>query len=132
MFGGSQAETKPATAVEESQPAALRGSKTEVATAKPKQHSIIRSASAGEAQPKPAQAQPQPQAQPKQVAAASAPEPAPAPKPRVIPIEKKETPAPERDMRTAFSAPPPSNGLLTGAQPVVPAGTFDNRFSGLR
>ena len=41
--------------------------------------------------------------------------------------------APEREMRTAFSAPPASNnGLLAGAQPVVPAGTFDNRFSGLR
>ena len=34
-------------------------------------------------------------------------------------------------LRTAFSAPPASNGaVLTGAQPVVPAGTFDSRWSG--
>ena len=37
----------------------------------------------------------------------------------------------EREVRTAYSAPPASSGgLLTGAQPVVPAGTFDSRFSG--
>jgi len=46
--------------------------------------------------------------------------------------EKKEAPrAPEREIRTASSAPPASSGgLLTGAQPVVPVGTFDSRFSG--
>jgi hypothetical protein len=37
-------------------------------------------------------------------------------------------------MRTAFSAPPSasSGGLLTGAQPVVPVGSFDSRWSGVR
>ena len=46
-----------------------------------------------------------------------------------------EAPAADsRELRTAFSAPPSasSNGLLTGAQPVVPVGTFDSRWSGLR
>ena len=34
-------------------------------------------------------------------------------------------------LRTAFSAPPASNGaLLTGAQPVVPTGSFDSRWPG--
>jgi hypothetical protein len=36
-------------------------------------------------------------------------------------------------MRTAYSTPPASNnGLLSGAQPVVPAGTFENRWTALR
>ena len=48
--------------------------------------------------------------------------------------EKLDAPrAPVRELRTAFSAPPASSsGLLAGAQPVIPAGSFDNRFSGLR
>jgi len=36
-------------------------------------------------------------------------------------------------MRTAYSATPPSNNnLLAGAQPVLPAGTFDQRWSSFR
>ncbi|MEP7031834.1 MAG: hypothetical protein ABI830_12945, partial [Pseudolabrys sp.] len=70
-------------------------------------------------------------AKPKQAAI-----PEPAPKLRAAQVdkpEKKVAPAPERELRTAYSAPPAStNGLLSGAQPVVPAGTFDSRFSGLR
>jgi hypothetical protein len=39
----------------------------------------------------------------------------------------------ESDIRTAYSAPPASNnGMLAGAQPVVPAGTFAGRWYGLR
>ena len=57
----------------------------------------------------------------------------PAPKPRVAQAEKKEAAPPEPELRTAFTAPQAStNGLLAGAQPVVPAGTFAGRFSGLR
>jgi murein L,D-transpeptidase YafK len=38
-----------------------------------------------------------------------------------------------QEMRTAYSAPAPSKGgLLSGAQPVVPAGTFEARWSALR
>jgi murein L,D-transpeptidase YafK len=38
-----------------------------------------------------------------------------------------------QEMRTAYSAPAPSQGgLLSGAQPVVPAGTFEARWSALR
>ncbi len=36
------------------------------------------------------------------------------------------------ELRSAYSAQPPSNGtLLAGAQPVVPTGTFESRWSGL-
>jgi hypothetical protein len=37
-------------------------------------------------------------------------------------------------MRTAYSSPPPANnnGLLQGAQPVVPAGSFESRWTALR
>jgi hypothetical protein len=42
-----------------------------------------------------------------------------------------QAPAPE--LRTAYSAPQSSNnGLLAGAQPVVPAGSFENRWTALR
>jgi hypothetical protein len=37
-------------------------------------------------------------------------------------------------MRTAYSSPPPANnnGLLSGAQPTVPADSFENRWAALR
>ena len=50
----------------------------------------------------------------------------------------KATPAAEAEsesssMRTAYSSTPaPTNGLLTGAQPVMPAGTFASRWYGSR
>jgi hypothetical protein len=58
---------------------------------------------------------------------------APAPAPAVQQARKDDkSPAPE--MRTAYSAPPPAsnNGLLQGAQPVVPAGSFESRWTALR
>jgi hypothetical protein len=146
VFGGAKAETKPAQPATENDPVALRGSKTEVAAAKPKHPSIIRSASAAEAQPKPrdmappqevAVNVPEPAPKPRDIAtpkpkAAETNAPIAAPKPRLV-AQPVETPrAPEREMRTAYSAAPPasSNGLLAGAAPVVPVGAFDNRFSG--
>ena len=38
------------------------------------------------------------------------------------------------EIRTAYSATPQANnsGLLSGAQPVVPAGSFDSRWTALR
>ena len=47
----------------------------------------------------------------------------------------KDAGKPQRELRTAYSAaaPAPSGGtLLSGAQPVVPTGTFESRWSGLR
>jgi hypothetical protein len=47
--------------------------------------------------------------------------------------DDQKTPAPTPDLRTAYSAPPPSDsGLLTGAQPVVPTSSFESRWTALR
>ena len=56
----------------------------------------------------------------------SAPQIADTTKPKTAPTAAS-TPAPQKEANGA--APPPSNnGMLNGAQPVVPAGTFSNRW----
>jgi murein L,D-transpeptidase YafK len=135
LFGGLGTKSEPVAAVEpDKQAVALRGSNTELA-AKPK----TRTASAG---PIDLQTRPTP-AKPKAVARSV---PKPEPKPDAMPAEIRQADArpPEKadqatpgqheqeaQMRTAF-APAPSNELLAGAQPVVPAGSFAARWSGLR
>jgi len=130
-----------------SEQVALRGTNTEMA-AKPKRPEKTRVAAAPiSLQPKP---EPKPQkvaAQPKQDSVWDQPKPAqrpehkPAP-PKPIAIAKAELaakprvkvasaartpPAPaEREIRTAYSGTTTGSGLLAGAQPVVPAGTFNN------
>ncbi|MBI2714379.1 MAG: L,D-transpeptidase family protein [Rhizobiales bacterium] len=134
LFSGPQAEAKPAApAAAENTQVALRGSNTELA-AKPKRLGVVRAAAAATVStPKPREAAP---AKPKAVAdKPSEPAAKKTETPRVTQqAEKPDAPrAPERELRTAFSAPPAgSSGLLTGAQPVVPAGSFDSRFSGFR
>jgi hypothetical protein len=61
-------------------------------------------------------------------------EPAAAPSPRVAAQPNKPEPPRAPEIRTAYSAAPPAsgNGLLAGAQPVVPVGSFDDRFNGFR
>jgi len=121
----SQAQAAPPVATapeaEEDAAPALRGTKTELA-AKPKHAAPVNIATAPVALHPAA-------AKPKAVAHAT---PTPAPMPTVKEAKKKPAP-PAAEIRTAFSAPPPpSNNLLAGAQPVVPAGTFDQRWSALR
>jgi murein L,D-transpeptidase YafK len=112
LFGGAQAEAKPA----ESEQATLRGTNSE--TVKPKRVTPVRTAAAS----KPQEAAP---AKPKAVANNT---PAAA---RQARKEAKKMPEPE--MRTAYSAPQPTNNdVLPGAQPVVPAGTFENRWTAFR
>ena len=58
-------------------------------------------------------------------------------KARVAQAENSETQGanPAGEIRTAYSAssqPKSDNGLLAGAAPVVPVGTFDSRWSALR
>jgi hypothetical protein len=120
LFGGSPAQARPT----ESQTVALRGSNTEMA-AKPKRATPVRTASVPHDKPHEATS-----AEPKAVAKAMA-KSAPAPGVQQAGKEDK-SPAPE--MRTAYSAPPPAsnNGLLQGAQPVVPAGSFESRWTALR
>jgi hypothetical protein len=41
--------------------------------------------------------------------------------------------APQPEMRTAFQTTPrPKSGMLSGAQPVVPSGSFESRWSAFR
>ncbi|HVV61771.1 MAG TPA: L,D-transpeptidase family protein [Pseudolabrys sp.] len=58
------------------------------------------------------------------------------PAPEAKPVEQaKATPprAPQPEVRTAYSGSTTTgSGLLTGAQPMVPAGTFASRWQGLR
>jgi hypothetical protein len=122
LFGGAPAQARP-TEQAESQTVALRGSNTEMA-AKPKRATPVRTASA----PAVPHAKPQDAAPAEPTAVAKN-----APAPRVQQAGKEEkSPAPE--MRTAYSAPPPASndGLLSGAQPVVPAGSFESRWTALR
>jgi murein L,D-transpeptidase YafK len=121
MFGGSAAQTQPAEPAD-SQTVALRGSSTDM-TAKPKRAASIRTASAPSKPPEATTAEP------KAVARAMAKT---APAASVQQARQDTTPsAPE--VRTAYTAPPASSGgLLSGAQPVVPTGSFESRWMALR
>ena len=114
MFGSSQTPT-PAVA---SQPAAAPQPAAKphaVAAAKPAAKPTMQTASA----PTPKSA---PQA--KVAAAPKTPDLRPSVKP-------EQPPAREPEMRTAFQSPPKA-GMLSGAQPVVPAGSFESRWSAFR
>jgi murein L,D-transpeptidase YafK len=149
LFSGPKEEDKPAAPAAENTQVALRGSNA-VPEAKPKRFSVVRTAGAAETvnPPKPHTAAaakpnavaanaPDPWANPRIIAppapttaktAAETASAAPA-NPRLKQAEKPAEPAraPERDMRTAYSATPASgNGMLSGAQPVVPVGSFSS------
>ncbi len=120
MFGTSNENAKPISPAP--LPPTRSASRTAVAAAKP-------------AQPGPTLA-----------AASQRPAPAPIAAPKLRPQIKEETvvaaAAPkgqpqaqaEPQLRTAFTSPASSSqsGLLTGAQPVMPAGTFESRWSAFR
>jgi hypothetical protein len=123
LFSGSPAQARP-TEPAESQTVALRSSNTEMA-AKPKRAIPVRTASA------PAVPHDKPQdAAPTEPTAVAKNAPAPAPAAQQA---RKDDKSPE-EMRTAYSSPPPAsnNGLLQGAQPVVPAGSFESRWTAFR
>jgi murein L,D-transpeptidase YafK len=121
VFSAKSAEPPPAPAVNANEPVKLRGSKTEVAKAR-QATPAYRTASG-----------PATQTKRNDDAAPSAPKAVAEAQPRAKQADRNEPPRmPEREMRTAYSAPPASNGLLAGAQPVVPVGSFDSRWSGLR
>ncbi len=114
LFSGSQAQARTAEQPQ-SQAVALRGSNTEMA-AKPKRGAVIQTASV----PAAPQSKPQ-EAAPAKPAAVAKSAPAPAP----------QSAAPE--IRTAYSAPQSNNNdLLSGAQPVVPTGSFESRWTAFR
>lgn len=119
LFSGQTQETTDSTT-----PVELRGSNTDLA-AKPRR-----------AAPATKVAAPQPKSEPAPKAVArSVPEPkAEKPEVRQASAQQQTAPPPPAEMRSAFSAPPrpTTNGMLAGAQPVMPAGSFDARWSGLR
>jgi hypothetical protein len=107
--------TKPNT-----KPPVLRGSKND--TARTKHAPTYRTAS----EPKPhTVATAKTKTAPKPVASKSAP---------TEPTDGNGSASDAHEMRTAFSTTPRArnSGLLAGAQPVVPVGSFDARWSGLR
>ena len=128
IFGGSPAAQKPAEPAPVVEAAAPHTAKT-TRTAADKKKPAFRTAAA----PAPIRLAPQPAAPAPKAVAHNAPKPAPKsePKPHVIEQAKSE-PAPEPQIRTAFSGTTTGSGLLTGAQPMVPAGTFASRWQGLR
>ncbi len=87
----------------------------------------------------PARAKPQPHelasapgaTRPIQVPAPKSVASAPTPTP---PAQQAQAAAPQ-EMRSAYNSPPPAqannNGLLSGAQPTVPVGSFNSRWSGM-
>ncbi len=156
LFSAKQGAAPPAPAqtqvanADDNAPVTLRGTNTEMA-AKPKQvakqaakpaaphRAKTRVAAAPIAlHPKPHRAAHQPSA----VAKAAPAEPAPKAVAKAEPARKKQAaprlarerkPAkPEPEIRTAFSTPPASGGLLAGAQPVMPTGSFNSRWTSLR
>jgi murein L,D-transpeptidase YafK len=117
MFGGSAAQAQPAEPAD-SQAVALRGSSTDM-TAKPKRAASVRTASA----PSKPEAT---TAEPKAVAKAMA-----KTAPSAQQARPETTPsAPE--VRAASTTPASSGGILSGAQPVVPTGSFESRWMALR
>jgi murein L,D-transpeptidase YafK len=142
LFGGSK-QAAASTPSPEKEPAAGRGTNAELA-AKPKQAAAVRTASATASAPVHTASAPVKTAPaPAQTASAPAwPSPKPsdaAPKAVAETARTPAWPAPSQpastepphaqqpEIRTAYSTPPASNnGLLAGAQPVVPAGTFNN------
>jgi len=142
LFGGSQTQPEPAAAPAppaESEPVALRGTETADTATKPKRAAPIRTASAPpivlHARPHETAPPRKPEAVATRAPAAPAPvqqareEPAP---PAVQQVrEEPAQPAPEQ-MRTAFSASPSSDKVMKGAQPVVPANSFEARWAALR
>ncbi|MGA8967977.1 MAG: L,D-transpeptidase family protein [Pseudolabrys sp.] len=124
-FGGSKAEAAPSASEKD---VVTRSASTDLA-AKPKQQAApvravsrtasapapVHTASAGAA---PVPRESAPKAVPEVVRA-----PASAPPSQAAKAEPPQAP----EIRTAYSTPPASNnGLLTGAQPVVPAGSFNS------
>jgi murein L,D-transpeptidase YafK len=140
LFGGWQTakteSTAPTAPAAESKTVALRGTNTDMA-AKPKRAAPMRTASAPVMlHPRRHEAAPHKRREAVAVvnnAPASAPaKPAPA-APVQQARDEPKTPAPVPEMRSAYSAPRPANkDLLSGAQPVVPASSFEARWAALR
>jgi murein L,D-transpeptidase YafK len=128
LFGGSKAEAAPTAPPAPKETIAARS--TDLA-AKPRQaapaHTAsapVRTASTG---PTPLPREPAPKA-PLEPARAPAAKPVPVQQTATAEPPRAEPPPPQQpEIRTAYSTPPASKGgLLSGAQPVVPVGSFNS------
>jgi hypothetical protein len=126
LFGGSKAAASTVTASADREQVPLRSTSTDLA-AKPKHPAPAQTAPAPM---RTASTSSAPAPKPRDAAPAPAPDniTRPASKPPVQQTAKTEAPrTPEPEIRAAYATPPASNGgLLTGAQPVVPAGSFNS------
>jgi len=129
-FGGAQAQAKPTAPA--STPAVLRSNKNGTKPKRGASYHTAATRSAAVSKPPAAAAKPR-------ATAAAAPRPA-APQAPAAPVKTAATPAPgtpaaapDPEIRTAFTTPQArGEGMVSGAQPVVPVGSFANRWSGLR
>jgi hypothetical protein len=130
LFGGSKSEASSAPPPQKEQ---VTARSTDLA-AKPKHAApahaaspTVRTASAGST-PWPREAAPKVPADATSPWPAPAPAPPPAPQTAKTDSSRTEPARPAQpEIRTAYSTPPASNnGLLSGAQPVVPVGTFNS------
>ena len=118
VFGGSKSEPQPEAQAPTAAPAAQRST----LMAKTKQASPVFRTATAQAVPA------------KHDAKSQDGKPNDAPPLRLKQADKNEAPrGSDSQLRTAYSAPPANDsGMLTGAQPVVPTGSFDSRWSGFR
>jgi hypothetical protein len=125
-FSGSKSEADSSTHEQVAARTADLAAKPKQAPAAP-----VRTASAGASVPlhttAPTHAPAAPAAKAREAAPKAAPAPASSPWPAPPQPAKTEPQPQQSEIRTAYSTPPASNnGLLTGAQPVVPAGSFNS------
>ncbi len=125
LFGGSKAEASTVTASADKEQVPVRSGSTDLA-AKPKHPAAVQAPAPAPMRTASTSSAPKP----RDVVPTPAPEniSRPASKPPAQQAVKTETPrAPDPEIRSAYATPPASNsGMLTGAQPVVPAGSFNS------
>jgi murein L,D-transpeptidase YafK len=125
LFGGSKAEASTVTASADKEQVPVRSASTDVA-AKTKHPAAVQTPAPAPMRTASTSTAPKP----RDVAPPPAPEniSRPVSKPAVQQPAKAETPrAAEPEIRAAYATPPASNnGMLTGAQPVVPVGSFNS------
>jgi hypothetical protein len=128
MFSGG---SNNATAAAPTQPAPKPAARPRTAVAAAKPAATMRTASASASQ--------KPQAPHASTVATASKTPALRPSVKDEPAVAEAKPqapaqaAPQPEMRTAFQTTPrPKSGMLSGAQPVVPSGSFESRWSAFR
>ncbi|MGE0062301.1 MAG: L,D-transpeptidase family protein [Xanthobacteraceae bacterium] len=126
LLSGSSAEAS-ATPTEAAEPAPAPATRTAAAKRRPAKPTRV----AAKPSHKPAAESNKPVEHRTAAAAPPEPEPKPELKPRVAANDERPAPAAQPQTRTAFTSTPQRASMM-GAQPVVPAGSFESRWSGLR